>query len=100
MEALQKYVLLKFKTVVPYAIEKVDYKTATTYKMMPLEEFYGTLTMNKKLAIFSDLKQTFTNREDALEKLLEGNIRMAEFISKIQKDVLKEFRDDHQVKNK
>jgi hypothetical protein len=46
-----------FFLTVPYAIEKVNYKTSNTYGVaLPIEEFYSTLTMNKKMAIFIDLK--------------------------------------------
>ena len=52
--------ILCFFITVPYAIEKVNYKTSNTYNMtLPLEEFYASLTNTKKLAIFLDLKQTY-----------------------------------------
>ncbi|CAD8102869.1 unnamed protein product [Paramecium primaurelia] len=79
--------------ILPYAIEKVNYKTSNTYSMsLPLEEFYTSLTTTKKLEIVIDLKHTFQNREELLEKLLSENPRMTEFILKIQKDVIKEFK--------
>ncbi|CAD8120636.1 unnamed protein product [Paramecium sonneborni] len=87
------YTNLSTYKILPYAIEKVNYKTSNTYNMsLPLEEFYASLTTTKKLAIFLDLKQTFSNREDFLEKLLTENPSMSEFILKIQKDVIKEFK--------
>lgn len=45
-----------FFFTVPYPIEKVNYKTANTFSSLPLDEFYSNLTMNKKVAIFIDLK--------------------------------------------
>lgn len=81
-----------FFFTVPYAIEKVNYKTSNTYGLIPIEDFYSTLTMNKKVAIFIDLKNIYLNQELALERLLVENPKMAEFILKIQKDVLKEFK--------
>ncbi|CAD8079529.1 unnamed protein product [Paramecium primaurelia] len=86
--------------ILPYAIEKVNYKTSNTYSMsLPLEEFYASLTTNKKLAIVIDLKQTFQNREEFLERLLLENPRMSEFILKIQKDVIKEFKANNTNNN-
>ncbi|CAD8104020.1 unnamed protein product [Paramecium sonneborni] len=82
--------------ILPYAIEKVNYKTSNTYSMnLPLEEFYTTLTTTKKLAILIDLKQAFFNKDDLLEKLLRDNPRMTDFILKIQKDVIKEFKTNN-----
>ncbi|CAD8164722.1 unnamed protein product [Paramecium octaurelia] len=82
--------------ILPYAIEKVNYKTSSTYNLsLPLDEFYGNLTTKQKVAIIIDLKQTFQNREELLEKLLMENQRMAEFISKIQQDVQKGFKPNY-----
>jgi len=54
------FFIICFFITVPYAIEKVNYKTSNTYSMsLPLEEFYASLTTTKKLAIVIDLKQTF-----------------------------------------
>ncbi|CAD8101751.1 unnamed protein product [Paramecium sonneborni] len=82
--------------ILPYAIEKVNFKTSSTYNLsMPLDEFYGSLTTKQKLAIFIDLKQTFQNKEELLEKLLMENQKMADFIFKIQQDVLKGFKANY-----
>ncbi|CAK84464.1 unnamed protein product (macronuclear) [Paramecium tetraurelia] len=88
--------VLCFFITVPYAIEKVNYKTSSTYNLsLPLDEFYGNLTTKQKVAIIIDLKQTFQNREELLEKLLMENQRMAEFISKIHQDVQKGFKTNY-----